>query len=1184
MMKRRQLHLSMVTILALCIPTLASADEIWAVRGGTTTIELNTATLEKHGLTIERPGGGAIVKNVSEIVLTVAPDSTLAFVLPQHLPPEVLGGKALHGTGLVIRTNDAEAVVEDVALGLFDHDTSRFVFKWGLDGMDGTPGLAMGRFKAGFGRKSRTMTMHSPELRITPELAETLGDKRLGGLMIGTLTLEADVEWVGGSEPAPVIEAQPAPGDGGPRAPVGCDMAFCQLYGFYQMGRTGDRVGLTVATTSWNLGTADCIWLNIPDEEHPYIVYGMYRLKTVGGSERFENVGYSAIKHGFYALGSHQCGGPPCTFEPGHGPGDWLGQGCTDTYSASLNGQQSGMGPKHEVDPWAGTWFYPGSHMDGSHSHSSNQWEHRIAVYDDDLDPALNPGATYTCDAYYVMMDDIDVMNSASWKDVTISGGLPGGTWTFGMSGSGTMANVGFAIDAWTTAQQTLIAQEIPVLEFSSPDGRSILAAEATDLGGGTWHYEYAILNIDMHRKVGSFSIPVTSGTVVTNIGFHAPDSSEVLAADDTIAPIDNPYSNDAWVGVYAGGAVTWTTVDNPIRWSTLYNFRFDANVPPHLEDVQATVGMFEAGDPGSLPALTVGPSQGPPDCDDDGVEDECELDCAAQGGACNVPGCGTSVDCNANGVPDDCEPDCNSNGIADECDIPPIGSFDVDCNGNLVPDACDPDCNTNGIADECDVPPIGSGEDCNQNLVPDECEPAYICDNNLCTNAMLIWAGASGTPILYSGSTAGAQPDGDAACASTNSTGPDLWYSYTPSAGGTLVVETCNGTDFDTYLSLHPACPGTESNQLACSDDDCATSRSRIVYGVAADTTYLIRVSGNSIDEGDFTLSVEGPASDADPIQGGRLWDNWWTSLGVSPPIGDHPLYPPEGQKTGSTTYRCKECHGWDYKGADGAYGSGSHFTGIPGVYGSTLSDGEMFQLLRNDDIPNGHGYHNYGLTDANIWDLVDFLKKYTIDTDTYIDGDAAFIGNAVVGEAYYDNSTGGLLRCAACHDEFSPPHPYKGTNYNFGTAGDPEWIGTMAVDNPWELLHKIRFGQPDVGFMPIWLNGTPPAGTDQGAADIGAFAQTTAFAYDCTDDSYCDDGDPCTGAVVPCLIGRCTVTLNGDINLDTFTNGSDIQEFVQAVIGASTDPDDLTHCDFSENGTIDEADIPCMVDVLLR
>jgi len=99
-----------------------------------------------------------------------------------------------------------------------------------------------------------------------------------------------------------------------------------------------------------------------------------------------------------------------------------------------------------------------------------------------------------------------------------------------------------------------------------------------------------------------------------------------------------------------------------------------------------------------------------------------------------NIGDCliGASLDCNANGSPDDCDladgtsPDCNGNGIPDSCDI--ASGADTDCNGNGIPDECDladgvsPDCNTNGIPDECD---IGSGNspDCNTNSIPDECD-----------------------------------------------------------------------------------------------------------------------------------------------------------------------------------------------------------------------------------------------------------------------------------------------------------------------------------------------------------------------------------------------------------------------------------------------------------------------------
>jgi hypothetical protein len=62
-------------------------------------------------------------------------------------------------------------------------------------------------------------------------------------------------------------------------------------------------------------------------------------------------------------------------------------------------------------------------------------------------------------------------------------------------------------------------------------------------------------------------------------------------------------------------------------------------------------------------------------DCNDNGILDECDLNCGPTGGACDIPNCGLGADCNLNGVLDKCEIsaepslDCNSNGIPDECE-----------------------------------------------------------------------------------------------------------------------------------------------------------------------------------------------------------------------------------------------------------------------------------------------------------------------------------------------------------------------------------------------------------------------------------------------------------------------------------------------------------------------------------
>lgn len=451
------------------------------------------------------------------------------------------------------------------------------------------PSLQLRGFRVGIGDG---LLAQSESILISPALARKLGNESLAGVSLGTAILNGhdQTQRASGSkdeavreEPNTIIDTETPTGE---VAAPGPDMTFCQLYGLQQFGRLGDIVGLALATTSWNVGGRDMIWMNNPDPRHPMIVWNIYRLKN----DRFEQIGMSHVKHGFFALGDAQCGGS-CSYEAGHGPGDWLGQNCTDTYSSSLNAGQSGLGPRYEINPWTGGYTYAGSHLSTSHSHNAIQ--HRCQVRDSDLASAQNPGATYYAEGQYITTDDVNPVNSIGWKTVTVSG-TSGGTWTFGMSGSGTQPNTGPAINAWVGATQTVLAQQSPVVRFTSPDGRCILGHKVTDLGGGLWHYEYALYNLDMHRKAKSFNIPVPNGVNISNVGFSA-----VLSHDE-------PYSNTPWSSVVDSSGVTWSTIDNPIRWGMMYNFRFDADVPPGAATV--TVGLYEPGTPASISGTTEGP------------------------------------------------------------------------------------------------------------------------------------------------------------------------------------------------------------------------------------------------------------------------------------------------------------------------------------------------------------------------------------------------------------------------------------------------------------------------------------------------------------------------------------------------------------------------------------------------
>jgi len=72
---------------------------------------------------------------------------------------------------------------------------------------------------------------------------------------------------------------------------------------------------------------------------------------------------------------------------------------------------------------------------------------------------------------------------------------------------------------------------------------------------------------------------------------------------------------------------------------------------------------------------------------------------------------------------------------VLDVCDIAPGGSLDVDANG--IPDECEPDCNGNGVPDAYDIAQ-GTSPDCNANLVPDECDLAGGASQDLDCNLVL--------------------------------------------------------------------------------------------------------------------------------------------------------------------------------------------------------------------------------------------------------------------------------------------------------------------------------------------------------------------------------------------------------------------------------------------------------------
>jgi thiosulfate dehydrogenase len=204
--------------------------------------------------------------------------------------------------------------------------------------------------------------------------------------------------------------------------------------------------------------------------------------------------------------------------------------------------------------------------------------------------------------------------------------------------------------------------------------------------------------------------------------------------------------------------------------------------------------------------------------------------------------------------------------------------------------------------------------------------------------------------------------------------------------------------------------------------------------------------------ETGEFAGHFHDPTNIWAVARGGQLYDNWMSVMEREPPEGNHPAYPAEAKKSGASTWRCKECHGWDYMGAAGAYSSGSHQTAIKGVRSVAGTDPEAIHQIIMDDT---HAFTAEIMPHSAMEKLALFLSKGQVDMDRYIDRESKMArGNPRRGAAMFQTI------CAVCHG-------FDGKEINFKDEAKPEYIGTVCSKNPWEALHKIRFGQPGVGMV---------------------------------------------------------------------------------------------------------------------
>jgi hypothetical protein len=576
------LGLTLGLALALAAPLSARAGA-WTAPSSVTSIELDAETLRALGFEIAVHNGTASSRFRGATFRSVPP-SLLELRAPGGDFERFDAGELVHDGGFVLSGPAGRLPLDPLVLRVSEGSGDDF------DWLD-----AAGRrwfvlrdmhFAASF--ESQELRVEGLSIHVAPELARFLGVEALAGTYVGVANLLL---------PA-LIAAEDGGGAGGgfcPETEGTVDIELIGIDAVSQLAREpGVRVALAPSAELANVGTASVEWyraiLPIPSGAvgpHPYLSLSMFRLDPDGS---IVQLGLGDVKHAYFAVNEG------CACAGGH----ILYPGCTDVYGVATNADRENLAPRDEVHAFTGSWERVGSHFDRCflatcnpatddaddfRDHGGNapvglhhdSFEHLVVVPEAELAVA---GARYFADAWYVVGGDVDLFNSMGHREVAPA---LSSVWTFGLLGP--LANGS-------------VLEEIPGADLATLDtgeGRLQLAATTADLGGGSHHYEYALMNFDFDRQIDRFEVPI--------------DASIAVQSLDSRGLGDEP-GND-WTASVGPDSVSWQAPPGTgLDWGMLVSFGFDADAAPVASEV--SVAVREAGSPARFAFAVAAPAPEP--------------------------------------------------------------------------------------------------------------------------------------------------------------------------------------------------------------------------------------------------------------------------------------------------------------------------------------------------------------------------------------------------------------------------------------------------------------------------------------------------------------------------------------------------------------------------------------------
>ncbi|MEO8010636.1 MAG: hypothetical protein ABI650_03220 [Dokdonella sp.] len=364
-------------------------------------------------------------------------------------------------------------------------------------------------------------------------------------------------------------------------------------------GALGTSTALHTAWIPWNTKFSG-ISPPYNNDQHPYLIWNMYRVNADGG---IEQIGRSGVKHAWLTTNSGCAAGENFSNYV-------LGRSCSDTYGTFNNDENGDLSFRAEIVPATNQWGRCGSLFDpgcvGSNTNpfpADDGFVRRLVVNEAQISNTVNPGATFLFDSWYLARQDINIYNSMA--TITGTPTYSGGNWNFAGQSN---YRLGSVTDRWVEGLPA--ATQATNTELAVGEGHSKVAVRVTDLGNGTWRYHYAVHNLDFARAQTSGAEP--NLRVLSNKGFDrfsVPLPAGVNVISNRFSDGDLEAANN-WSFSAASNALTWTAASaNSLDWGTLFLFSVVLDSAPQAG--ASALRVATAGTPATFTVNALVPTAG---------------------------------------------------------------------------------------------------------------------------------------------------------------------------------------------------------------------------------------------------------------------------------------------------------------------------------------------------------------------------------------------------------------------------------------------------------------------------------------------------------------------------------------------------------------------------------------------